>query len=61
MTTEDSYKCMRCKTITEQSGLDNRQWFGWRYVDGKAVTVPVNNYCCPHCGSNDLVHQYKAA
>lgn len=49
------FRCMSCNEIQPLNARENNVWTGWTYVDGKMKLVPINNYCCPLCGSNDLI------
>ncbi len=52
MKTETHFRCMKCRVILPLEERENKPWTGWK-ADG--TLTKVDNYCCPDCGSNDLV------
>ncbi len=48
------FRCMKCRVILPIEARKNKHWNGWK-LSGEYVRV--DNFCCPECGSNDLVYR----
>jgi Zn finger protein HypA/HybF involved in hydrogenase expression len=46
------FRCKKCRVILPLESRENKPWTGWK---AGGELVKVDNFCCPECGSNDLV------
>ena len=51
------FRCGACRVILPIGDLINRPWVGW----DKSGAVQANNWCCPDCGSNDIIYRAPGA
>ena len=54
------FKCMACKAVRPVDEAVNKPWTGWKNENGQTITMPINNFCCPDCESNDLTWREAA-
>ncbi len=55
MSKQTHFKCMNCQIVLPLDQRANKPWTGWRISKNGSILIQTANFCCPDCGSNDLV------